>query len=112
MPIFISQGRYSQSAMQGMVKAPEDRTGPVTKLIEAAGGKLLSYYVTFGEYDWLLIVEAPDARTVSSVVIAAAAGGGVTDVRTTLALTASEAMEAFRSGGGLSKNFRSAGQSG
>ena len=49
MPIFISQGRYSQAAMQGMVKAPEDRTGPVTKLIEAAGGKLLSYYVTFGE---------------------------------------------------------------
>ena len=31
--------------------------GPVgeaaAKLIEAAGGKMLAYYVTFGEYDWL-----------------------------------------------------------
>jgi GYD domain len=56
MPIFISQGRYSQEAMRGMVKTPEDRTEAVSKLIEAAGGKLLALYVTFGEYDWLLIV--------------------------------------------------------
>ena len=60
MPIFISQGRYSQDAIRGMVKTPEDRAEAVSKLIEAAGGRLLSYYVTFGEYDWLLVTEAPD----------------------------------------------------
>lgn len=87
MPIFISQGRYSQDAMRGMAAMPEDRTEPVSKLIEAAGGKLLGYYVTFGEYDWLLVVEAPDAQTVSAAVITAAAGGGVTDMKTTLAMT-------------------------
>ena len=41
MPIFISQGRYSQDAMRNMATTPEDRTEPVSKLIEAAGGKLL-----------------------------------------------------------------------
>jgi uncharacterized protein with GYD domain len=110
MPIFISQGRYSQDAMRGMVTTPEDRTEPVSKLIEAAGGKLLGYYVTFGEYDWLLVVEAPDAQTVSAAVIAAAAGGSVTDMKTNLAMTGAEAMQAFRSAGDLAKNFRSAGQ--
>ena len=73
MPIFISQGRYSQDAMRNMATTPEsNRTEPVSKLIQAAGGKLLAYYVTFGEYDWLLVVEAPDARTVAAAVI----GGG------------------------------------
>ncbi len=48
MPIFISQGRFSQSAMKGMVVRPEDRAEEVTKLVERAGGKLLGYYVTFG----------------------------------------------------------------
>jgi uncharacterized protein with GYD domain len=40
--------------MRGMVSTPEDRTEPVSKLVEAAGGKLLAYYMTFGEYDWLM----------------------------------------------------------
>jgi uncharacterized protein with GYD domain len=110
MPIFISQGRYSQNAMRGMVNTPEDRTEPVSKLVEAAGGKLLAYYVTFGEYDWLIVVEAPDARTVAAAVITAAAGGGVTDIKTTLAMNGAEAMQAFQSAGNLAKSFRSAGQ--
>ena len=38
MPIFISQGRYSQDAMRNMATTPEDRTEPVSKLNEAAGG--------------------------------------------------------------------------
>jgi len=110
MPIFISQGRYSQEAMRGMVSTPEDRTEPVSRLVEAAGGRLLAYYVTFGEYDWLIVVEAPDARTVAAAVMTAAAGGGVTDIKTTLAMTGAEAMQAFRTAGDLARSFRSAGQ--
>ncbi|WP_046864760.1 GYD domain-containing protein [Microvirga massiliensis] len=111
MPIFISQGRYSRDAMQAMVRNPEDRTKPVSKLIEAPGGGLLGYYVTFGDYDWLLIVEAPDVRSAAAAAITAAAGGGVTDMKTTLAMTEAEAMEAFRSAGSLAASYRLAGQS-
>jgi uncharacterized protein with GYD domain len=110
MPIFISQGRYSREAMRGMVNAPEDRTEEVTKLITAAGGRLLSYYLTFGEYDWLLVVEARDEQAVAAAVMAAAAGGGVTDIKTNLALTGAEAKQAFQKAGELAKSFRSAGQ--
>jgi uncharacterized protein with GYD domain len=112
MPIFISQGRYTQEAMRGMAKAPEDRTEAVSKLIEAAGGKLLSYYVTFGEYDWLLVTEAPDAQSVSAAIIAAAAGGGVTDMKTTIAMTTAEAKQAFQRAGELAKSFKTAGKAG
>ena len=60
MPIFITQGRYSRDAIKGMIANPEDRAEAASKLFEAAGGKLLAYYVTLGEYDWLIVSEFPD----------------------------------------------------
>jgi uncharacterized protein with GYD domain len=95
---------------QGMVKSPEDRTQVVAKLMKGVGGKLLSYYVTFGEYDWLLIAEAPDEQAISAAVLTAAAGGGVTDLRTTVAMTPAQAKQAFAKAGELAGSFKSAGQ--
>jgi uncharacterized protein with GYD domain len=42
MPVFVSLGRYSESAIKGMLAKPEDRSAAVAKLIEQAGGKLLA----------------------------------------------------------------------
>jgi uncharacterized protein with GYD domain len=102
MPIFITQGRYSRDAIKGMIAKPEDRAEEVTKLCQRAGGKLLAYYVTFGEYDWMVISEMPSHREVSTVVLAGAAGGGVTDMKTTVAMTTAEAKEIFAATGKLS----------
>src|SRR3954449_11712881 len=110
MPTYICQGRYSREAIQGMVKSPEDRTQVVSKLIKSVGGKLLSYYVTFGEYDWLLIAEAPDEQAISAAVLTAAAGGSVTDLRTTVAMTPAQAKQAFMKAVELAGSFKSAGQ--
>ena len=81
MPIFITQGRYSRDAIEGMIASPEDRAEAVGRLFAAAGGKLISYYVTLGEYDWLIVGEFPDLRSVSAAVLAALGSGGVTTVR-------------------------------
>jgi uncharacterized protein with GYD domain len=110
MPTYICQGRYSREAIQGMIKSPEDRTQVVAKLMKGVGGKLLSYYVTFGEYDWLLIAEAPDEQAISAAVLVAAAGGSVTDLRTTVAMTPAQAKQAFMKAGELAGSFKSAGQ--
>src|SRR3954471_18771528 len=99
MPIFITQGRYSRDAIKGMIANPEDRAEAATKLFEAAGGKLLAYYVTLGEYDWMTICEFPDHQSASASMVAAAASGGVTDVRTTTAMTTGEAKQVFAAAG-------------
>ncbi len=112
MPIFISQGRYSREAVRGMINAPEDRTEAVAKLVQEAGGRLLSYYLTFGEHDWLIIAEAPDERVMAAVAITAAGSGGVTDMKTTIALTAADAKAVFGRAGDLARSFRAAGQAG
>jgi uncharacterized protein with GYD domain len=109
MPIFITQGRYSRDAIKGMIAKPEDRAEEVSKLCQRAGGKLLAYYVTFGEYDWMTIAEMPSHREVSAVVLAAAAGGGATEMKTTVAMTTAEAKEIFAATGKLTSGYRAPG---
>jgi len=95
MPIFITQGRYTQSALTGMIASPESRAEAVEKMITAAGGKLHSYYMTFGECDFLTIIEAPDEKTVLATLAVAAAGGGVTDLKTTIGVNSADMKDAF-----------------
>ena len=109
MPIYITQGRYTRDAIKGMTTRPEDRAEAVSRLLSKAGGRLIGYYFTFGEYDFLTIAEAPSETQMAAVLIAAAGGGGVTDMRTTLALSAAEAKGAFAAAGDLARTFRSAG---
>jgi uncharacterized protein with GYD domain len=59
MPIYITQGRYTRDAIKGMIDKPEDRDDALSRAITKAGGRLIGYYVTFGEYDFLTICEAP-----------------------------------------------------
>ena len=89
--------------------APEDRVEAVSKLFHCVGGRLISYYVTFGEYDWVVFVEAPDETIMSAVLIAVAASGGVADMKTTLAMSSYDAMQAFNKAQELAQSFKPAG---
>src|SRR5258708_17095016 len=73
MTIYISQGRYTAAAIKGMSAKPEDRSEAVAALFPAAGARLISWYLTLGPYDWLLIAEAPAEPPLISPVLAAAA---------------------------------------
>jgi uncharacterized protein with GYD domain len=107
MQTFITRGRYTQDAIRGMLARPEDRAEAVEKLIESAGGKLISYYMTNGEFDFLLISEFPGNSFPS--LIAAAAGGGVTGLTTEGALTSAEMKDAYTEAARIVSSFRSAG---
>ena len=60
MPIYITQGRYTREAIRGMIVKPEDRADAVSRILSKIGGRLLGYYLTFGEYDFMTIAEAPN----------------------------------------------------
>ncbi|HZS63250.1 MAG TPA: GYD domain-containing protein [Xanthobacteraceae bacterium] len=109
MPIFVTQGRYTREAIKGMITRPEDRADAVSRLLAKAGGRLIGYYVTFGEYDFLLIAEAQSETQMAAALLAAAGGGGVSDLRTMLAMTSVEAKGAFAAAADLAPGFRSAG---
>jgi uncharacterized protein with GYD domain len=110
MSIYVLRGRYSADALKGMVASPEDREAAIAKVVEKAGGKLLSYYLTFGEDDWLVIMDCPNNDVALTIAIVGAAGGSNTDMKTSVAMTTKEAMAAFKAAGELAKSFRSAGR--
>jgi len=105
MPIFISRGRFTSDAIKGMLAKPENREEAVAKLFQSVGGKLIAWYLTFGHHDWLAIGEFA-----ASAVLAAAGGGSLSDVETTIAMTAKDAFATFESAAKAAKAFRSAGR--
>jgi uncharacterized protein with GYD domain len=109
MTIYITQGRYTRDAIKGMIIKPEDRADQVARLISKAGGKLIGYYLTFGEYDFLSIAEAPSDTTMAAILLAAGSSGGVTDLKTTVAMSSVEAKGAFAAASDLAPGFKSAG---
>ncbi len=109
MPIYITQGRYTRDAIKGMLVKPEDRAEAVSRLLSKVGGRLVGYYVTFGDYDFLAIAEAPDNTQMAAALLAAGSGVGVTDLKTTVAMTSIEAKGAFAAASDLAPGFKSAG---
>jgi uncharacterized protein with GYD domain len=109
MPIYITQGRYTREAIKGMLVKPEDRADPLARLLSKVGGRLIGYYVTFGEYDFLTIAEVPNDTQMAAVLLAAGSSGGVTDLKTTVAMTSAEAKGAFAAAGDLAPGYKSPG---
>jgi uncharacterized protein with GYD domain len=92
-----------------MTAKPENRSEAIAEMLAAAGGRLIGWYLTLGRYDWLIVAEAPDERTLVAAVLAAAAGGSLSDITTTVALSAEDTVKAFGQAGELAKKFRSDG---
>ena len=88
MATFISTIKFTQQGIKGI----DDSTKRAAALKAAAkklGVKVTNIFWTLGEYDGLLILEAPDDKTAMTVVLHLAAQG---DVHTTTvrAFTAAE----------------------
>jgi uncharacterized protein with GYD domain len=110
MPIYISRGRFTAQAVKGMLAKPENREEAVAKLFKSFGGKLIGWYLTFGSHDWLVIGEFPDNKAAASAVLAAMGGGSLSEVETTVAMSAKDAQTTFQAAGKASRAFRSAGR--
>src|ERR1700737_4273652 len=111
MPVYISRGRFTSDAIKGMLAKPENREDAVAKLFKSVGGKLIGWYLTFGHHDWMAIGEFPDEKAAASAILAAAAGGSLSNIETTVAMPAKEATPPSQSAAKPPKNFRSAGRS-
>ena len=71
----VTRGRFTHDYCKGLVAAPEDREPAVRKLIEGAGGKLLHFYITTGDTDFLIVTEADEAEVHHRLIIGSSGGG-------------------------------------
>jgi uncharacterized protein with GYD domain len=86
----VTRGRFTHEYAKALVAAPEDREPAVRKLIEGAGGKVVSFYFTTGDTDFLLITEANEAESIIAALLATAATGMISNVTTARAWTGGE----------------------
>jgi uncharacterized protein with GYD domain len=96
MALYLYQAAYTPESMAAQIKNPQDRIEAVRPALEAMGTKFLAAGYPFGEYDVLVVFEAPDDTTAASLAMAVAAGGAVKSAKTTRLLTGQEWVESLR----------------
>jgi uncharacterized protein with GYD domain len=101
MPLYMTQFSYTSEAWAALARNPEDRSAVLTELIENLGGRMVSFYYSFGEYDGVFIYEAPDESTPAAAILSAISPGHVKTTKTTLLLTVEDAVEVLRRAGAM-----------
>jgi len=96
MAQYLLQAAYTSEAWANMVKHPQDRIAVVSKAVQNLGGKVIGGWLSFGDYDTVVILEMPDHTSAAAFSIAAAAGGACKSVKTTPLLTPEEGVEAAK----------------
>jgi len=106
MAHFLAQLTYTPEAWAAQLKNPQDRVEIVRPLLERLGARFESVYFAFGEYDIVLIVEAPDNVSAAAFSLAITAGGAMKAVKTTPLMTVEEGIAAMRKAGEAASSYR------
>jgi uncharacterized protein with GYD domain len=96
MAHYLVQVAYTPEAWAAMVKNPHDRAQAVESSIKKLGGKMERFWMSFGEYDIIGIVDMPSNVAAAAFAMAVAAGGACRNVKTTPLLSTQEGVEAMR----------------
>ena len=95
MALYMTQFAYTAEAWAALAKNPVDRGPAVNALFESVGGRLIGLYYCLGEYDGIVISEAPDDTSVTAALIAVVGAGHIKAIRTTTLLSADEMVAAL-----------------
>ena len=99
MPHYMTQYAYTPDAWAALTKNPQNREEVFRALVEKLGGRLLSFYYAFGEYDGVIITEMPDETTVVAALLAVISPGHVKAIKTTVLLTTEQTLKGMREAG-------------
>lgn len=107
MPLYMYQLAYTAESLAAQIKNPQDRLEAVAKpLLERAGGKLIGGGYSFGDYDIVVIYEAPDDQSAAAVALAVGAGGAVKSAKTTKLLSGQQWVEALKKAQGVGAQYQ------
>jgi uncharacterized protein with GYD domain len=76
MPKYLMLSTLSEQGLQTLRANPE-RVQEVNKDVEEMGAKVVHQWFVLGPYDFVNIIEAPDAATIARISVALGARGSV-----------------------------------
>ena len=101
MPSYLIQFSYAPETLAALVKKPSERGTVVSKLVQQIGGKLVGYWLSFGEYDGVIIVEGSDNVGAAACSMKVGSSGAFRAFKTTPLLNPDEAVAAMKKADGL-----------
>ena len=101
MALFMTQFSYTEEAWAALAKQPADRRPIIRAHFEKVGGRLVEMYYCFGDYDGILIFEAPDDTAATTALVAIVNAGHTKGLKTTKLLSIEDSVEALHRAGGL-----------
>ena len=96
MALYMYQASYTAKSMAAQLQEPQDPVEAIRPTLEDLGATMVVAGFPFGEYDVLVVYEAPDDMTAASVAMAVAAEGEVKSAKTTRLLSGQEWLESLR----------------
>lgn len=107
MAHYIITGNYTSAGMKGLIAHPSDREAATRALVEGAGGKLLTYLLTTGENDFLMIADTNDNTGLIAALMVAGASGAVSNLKTVQAFSSAEFVAAQKKAGSMAEKYAS-----
>jgi uncharacterized protein with GYD domain len=105
MPKYLIEAHYTAAGAKGVAhEGGTGRRSAISKMVEALGGKLETFYYAFGDVDAYVILDVPDSITAAALALAVNQGGGAT-TKTVVLFTPEEMDKA----GKIAVNYRPPG---
>jgi uncharacterized protein with GYD domain len=96
MSLYMYQAAYTSESIARLIEDPQDRIENVRKAFEDMGAKIVAHGYPIGEYDVVIVYQAPDDATAAALALAIAAGGATRLAKTTRLLTSEEWIESLQ----------------
>jgi uncharacterized protein with GYD domain len=99
MPLYLSRFSYTRDAVKALVDNPQDRGRAASEAAESLGIKLIGFWYALGEFDGVLLAEAPDNAAAVALAMLVGGSGALSRFETTVLLDMEEAQRAMRAAG-------------
>jgi len=76
MPTYISLVTLTEQGLKEIKNAPE-RLRAFDLAAQEAGGSLVGFYLVMGQYDYVVVTNAPDDQTAARLILSTIAPGSV-----------------------------------
>ncbi len=106
MPLYMYQAAYTPESWAAQIKNPQNRMDTVGhQVCESVGGKLIGAWLCFGDYDFVIIVDVPDNKSMAAIALAVGAGGAIKASKTTVLMTGTEGVGALEKADTVAKAY-------
>ena len=76
MATYITLLRYTQQGMKNIKQGP-DRLDAAKQAFKAAGAEIKDFYLTMGQYDAVVVSEAPNDETTAKIALSIGSQGNI-----------------------------------